>query len=85
MNNLAKENGSLNNNHTLEEQEIKENDVLWLETTVQPFAGIEPVNKKAGSAKYRSATKKEKPTTTDNSFLSARDALMKRVEDLGLN
>jgi hypothetical protein len=72
---LATDQGTLDNAKPLGDQGVGENGVLWLETTVGPFSGAEPVRASAGRVTYRSAP----------SAAPRDEALRSRIRALGLD
>jgi hypothetical protein len=81
---LAVDNLTLQDTATLQEQGVTENDILWLETSVGPFAGIEPVRWTDGHVTYRSEPGERSPDPSNGVWLRARDALQSRIGILGL-
>jgi hypothetical protein len=80
---LAVDDRTLVDTKSLREQGIVENGVLWLETTVGPFSGTQPVRTSAGRVTYRSAPRVDaSPPSLDKR--RAEDALRSRIRALGL-
>jgi len=81
---FAVDDRALAGNATLQEQGIAENSVLWLETSVGPFAGIEPVRRTDGRATYRSEPAIDAPDPANSIWLRAREALQSQIRVVGL-
>jgi len=80
---LATDDRTLADTKSLADQGIAENGVLWLETTVGPFSGAQPVRTSAGRVTYRSAPRTDaSPPSLDKR--RAEDALRSRIRALGL-
>jgi TIR domain len=81
---LATEDNTLVETKSLADQGIAENSVLWLETTVGPFSGTQPVRTSAGRATYRSAPRIDASSPSLDKR-RADDALRSRIRALGLD
>lgn len=82
---LATEQGTLVDTKSLGDQGIGENGVLWLETTVGPFSGTQPVRTSEGRATFRSAARVANRNDPSLDRRRADDALRSRIRALGLD
>jgi len=81
---LAVDDRTLDGNATLRKQGIAENGVLWLETSVGPFASFEPVRRTDGRATYRSEPAVGAQDPSNSLWLRAREALQSQIRVVGL-
>jgi hypothetical protein len=82
---LATDKGTLTDAKSLGDQGVGENGVLWLETTVGPFSGAQPVRASEGRVTYRSAARAADPSNPSLDRRRADDALRSRIRALGLD